>query len=298
VVVQPSDEKIVSLILLQVTGVQQIGLIRLNVDGTFDSSFGTNGVVTSTVLGDAFVRGMDIQLVGANLNKYVICAFKNNQVYFLRYTTAGTLDNSFGSAGIVTLTLPPMTFAQISSIKVSTDSLDNILAGGTLGDGTGILFKLSANGVPDTSFGGPLTPGIQVVSKVQGEELVFISSVQWDLTGKPVAGGITGQSVLAMRFKSETTDFITMGSPTSAGPIISSNQIYVRGKASQANQRVLVFVDSVEVFRVATDSRGDWVGGLTAPLTYESHTVVSQLIYDVDTVLATDTVAVTLQLPA
>lgn len=296
-VVQPSNEKIVALIDVSVSGVKRVGLLRLNIDGTLDSSFGTDGTVTSSALSGAFVKGMDIQLVGGNQNKVVLSAFKESQIYFMRYNTDGTLDSTFGSAGIVTLTLGLGAIAQISALKVSGDGLDNILAGGFMNDGNGIMIKLLNDGTPDPTFGGPLTPGIQVISKVDGEQQVILSAVQWDLTGKPVAGGITGQSVLALRMKTGTNDFITMSSPTTAGSTISTNQIYVRGKASQADQRVVVLVDSVEVFRVVTDERGDWVGGLTQPLSYGAHTVTSQLIYDVNTVLASDSVSVTLQLP-
>ena len=72
-----------------------------------DPSFGTNGVVTTslpdgygvTVLGDLLQPNGNIIAYGANLNG-------SSHLFLARYTPTGSLDTTFGSGGLVENTTP------------------------------------------------------------------------------------------------------------------------------------------------------------------------------------------------
>ncbi|MCF7785644.1 MAG: hypothetical protein K9N47_05945 [Prosthecobacter sp.] len=74
-------------------------LVRLNTNGTFDSSFGSEGlVVTSPGYTDASLYSMELQQDG----QIIVAGSAFNKVAVARYTASGVLDSSFGSSGIVT----------------------------------------------------------------------------------------------------------------------------------------------------------------------------------------------------
>lgn len=76
-----------------------ITLARLNKDFTIDLSFGENGVVT-TDLGqsDESAQALAIQPDG----KIVVAGFSGSQVAVVKYHADGSLDDAFGSGGVVT----------------------------------------------------------------------------------------------------------------------------------------------------------------------------------------------------
>ena len=72
--------------------------MRLLPDGTFDSSFGTDGVVeTAFSTGYSDIYSIAIQPEG----KIVVGGTTNTRLFFGRYNANGTLDESFGSSGSV-----------------------------------------------------------------------------------------------------------------------------------------------------------------------------------------------------
>jgi uncharacterized delta-60 repeat protein len=100
-----SDDRIVVAGVVQGTTSNDLGLDRLNPDGTLDTSFGSGGVVvtSSEPNGDA-ARSVTLQADG----KIVVAGDQNNVVTgatsFLvaRYNTNGSLDTAFGVNGIAT----------------------------------------------------------------------------------------------------------------------------------------------------------------------------------------------------
>jgi len=102
-VIQPFDNKIV------VTGSSASGikynfaLVRYNTNGTLDTGFGAEGVVTTPVgsgFDSAYAIGID------NDGKILAAGYSNNGSNFdfalVRYNTDGTLDTGFGAEGVVT----------------------------------------------------------------------------------------------------------------------------------------------------------------------------------------------------
>jgi uncharacterized delta-60 repeat protein len=107
-------------------------LLRLNLDGTNDSSFGTNGLVltpvpnmpqTDALSGIALQSDSRIVAVGFNqVTNFTGGNFINsNDVVLARYNTDGSLDTSFGSGGMVEVN-PPVD--HLSGYAVALQSSD------------------------------------------------------------------------------------------------------------------------------------------------------------------------------
>ena len=113
---------------------RNIAVARFTPSGQLDATFGTGGKVTTDVLGnwdDCY--GVSVQLDG----KIVTAGFGYDssgvQSYYvlIRYNANGTLDGSFGSAGIVTTNLGGGTDNFAYGLAIQTDG--KIVAAGTSG---------------------------------------------------------------------------------------------------------------------------------------------------------------------
>lgn len=128
---------------------------------TFDPNFGTSGFVTTTVLGgNEFGVYTAIQTDG----KVIQAGNAGTQSVILRYNTNGTLDNTFGTNGIVTKTYGSYS----SSINKVTISIDGkIFVSGYYYTNTGLttyasfVAKYNTDGTPDNTFG---TAGISYIT--------------------------------------------------------------------------------------------------------------------------------------
>jgi uncharacterized delta-60 repeat protein len=137
--VQP-DGKIV------VAGGSQV--VRYNSDGTLDTTFGTNGIVTNSGID----RGMDVAI--QTDGKILVAGLRNFAI--ARFNSNGSIDTSFGTNGIVTRTFP-MSDREAFGKSIAIQSDGRILAGGTITYGTKDNFALArynANGTPDPTLGG------------------------------------------------------------------------------------------------------------------------------------------------
>ncbi|MCB0117288.1 MAG: hypothetical protein KDD84_24480, partial [Caldilineaceae bacterium] len=83
-----------------------IALVRYNVDGTLDGSFGSGGIVTTPIGGNSdWAYSVAIQADGRIVVGGVTGNGSDYDVALLRYDTDGSLDATFGSGGIVTTDL-------------------------------------------------------------------------------------------------------------------------------------------------------------------------------------------------
>jgi len=129
----------------------QSGLIRLNPNGSLDTSFGNGGVVVTKIGSDIdqVFGGVAIQLDG----KIVAVATGipgGEQV--ARFNTNGSLDTTFGNAGVAALQLNGALLALQSDGKI-------IVAGQGPGNSSNFLARLNTKGQLDSTFGsGGLAP--------------------------------------------------------------------------------------------------------------------------------------------
>lgn len=119
--------------------------------GSLDTTFGRNGVTTTSGVSGGFVNSILLQSNG----KILVFA---GSAAVLRYTTSGALDPTFGSNGITTLST-----GVFGSLALQANG--QIVIGGVVTPSSGGaelgVERLNPNGTPDTSFG---SEGLAVVS--------------------------------------------------------------------------------------------------------------------------------------
>ncbi len=195
-------------------------LMRLNADGTFDSSFGTDGIVqTDLAPADEFANSMAIQ----SDNKIVLAGSAgdvnyNNMPALVRYNENGTLDLSFGNNGIVALPVSQID-NEFSKVMIQTDGKivavghwDQGLTNGGQQNFDILLARFESTGQPDMSFGNAgivITP----VSPVYSEEAYGLQILS---TGEILVSGFTlaldqSQDIVLLKYTSTGDPQLTFG---------------------------------------------------------------------------------------
>lgn len=164
--------------------------------GSLDASFGTGGkVVTSINAGSDKAYSVALQTD----QKIVVAGVTDNPAtgkdfVCVRYNTDGSLDNTFGTNGIVTTDLQLGSDDVAYSLAIQPDG--KIVLGGYSDDGSlkkAALIRYNPNGTVDTNFG---TNG-RVLTAFEGTQANEIKVVKIHaLTGNIVVGGNTVVSSL------------------------------------------------------------------------------------------------------
>lgn len=141
------------------------GIVRFNIDGSLDNSFGTSGIVITDV-GVDINRCLDIEIQVDG--KIVVSGSSRNAIYnydmtLIRYNIDGTLDSSFSSDGKVMLDFAPGKEDHAMNLEIQPDG--KILVGGTSLDlytSDFGLARFNSDGSLDNSFGtsGKVTTSI------------------------------------------------------------------------------------------------------------------------------------------
>lgn len=101
------DGKLLLVGASSVIATSQFATMRLNADGSIDTSFGTNGLVTTSVSGSTSGVGDVAQAVTVRPDGHIYVAgvsgSLNQNFGLVRYTSNGTLDDTFATGGIVTI---------------------------------------------------------------------------------------------------------------------------------------------------------------------------------------------------
>lgn len=131
---------------------------RYLTDGTLDSTFGTTGIITTDLQigSDDVAYDLAIQTDG----KIVLAGSSDNgskkDAAIVRYNTDGSLDNSFGSNGIVISTFAPNQQDEIKVVKVHALT-GNIVVGGNTeissNESKPVVARYLTTGGLDISFG-------------------------------------------------------------------------------------------------------------------------------------------------
>ncbi|HQA76519.1 MAG TPA: T9SS type A sorting domain-containing protein [Salinivirgaceae bacterium] len=180
-------------------------VIRLNNDGSFDSSFGTNGVVQSSHASGARGRGVALQSDG----KIVVCGSSwaggsNYSALVVRYNANGTIDNTFGVNGFAHLT------GLYNSKRVAIQGDGKIVIGGFSSNDNYGLARLNSDGTLDVSFGS----NGYVITQMEDTNGTNVASYVEDIAlqndGKVVAVGFavcgeTANDFVIARYNSDGT---------------------------------------------------------------------------------------------
>jgi uncharacterized delta-60 repeat protein len=160
-------------------------LVRYNTNGTLDTTFDSDGKVTTAIgSGADIAQSVAIQTDG----KIVAAGYSNNgsnvDFTLVRYNTDGTLDTTFDSDGKVTTAIGSGT-DQARSVAIQSDG--KIVAAGFTGEMGGedvALVRYNTDGSLDTNFG---TGGKVTTAIGSGIDIAYSVAIQTD--GKIVAAG-------------------------------------------------------------------------------------------------------------
>ena len=126
-------------------------IVRFTSDGTLDSTFGNGGFLGGTLGSDGI--GSVVEAISVLADGRIVAAVDltpfaatNNEFSLERFNLDGTLDNSFGNAGVVN---SPATKAYLGALAVESDG-DIVVAGGS-SDGLDVR-KFDPTGKPIGSF--------------------------------------------------------------------------------------------------------------------------------------------------
>lgn len=186
-------------------GANDVIVTRMNPDGSPDMGFGTGGAVTvqfgptsSNV--NALLLQPDGKIVIGGNNLVVP---GNTDFAFLRLNTNGTIDNSFGNAGRLTVTFNAG-LESVNSMVLQPDGKIFAVGNANFLGGTGndiAMVRLNPNGTPDASFG---TNGLLVrrFATGSGQDIGQAAALQADgkllVVGHYTIGAATKAYVMRM----------------------------------------------------------------------------------------------------
>jgi uncharacterized delta-60 repeat protein len=129
-------------------GKPNLVMVRYNSDGSLDTSFGSDGKITTDIAFFTSISAIRTQADGK------ILVAGDNLFALARYNSDGSLDTSFSSDGKVTTVIPYLLSNNnyVSSMSIQTDG--KILVAGASNTNEFCLVRYNANGTLDTSFDG------------------------------------------------------------------------------------------------------------------------------------------------
>ncbi|WP_158561336.1 3-coathanger stack domain-containing protein [Emticicia sp. C21] len=154
---------------------KSVALVRLNANGTIDNTFDTDGKVYVTNAPE----GKNARSVTVSAGKIYVCGIGNEGGGFIamKFNDNGSLDNSFGGDGIVSI---GGLLAGAQDIAVQADG--KVILGGALGSDMAVV-RLTTSGALDNTFAGD---GIFTIS---APSFAAVHSVILQADGKILAGG-------------------------------------------------------------------------------------------------------------
>lgn len=172
-----------------------VAVVRINPDGSLDTTFGTSGQVTLTD-----TDGFYPQTIAIDSGGRVVLAgpardpANRAKTYYglMRLTSNGAVDTGFGNGGAVVLAVGPVA-SNVTSVKI--DAVGRIVASGysdssTNGNVSGSYFsaiRLNSDGTLDTNFG--TGGGVMVSVGTNPEDNAFSYALSIDANGKVVIAG-------------------------------------------------------------------------------------------------------------
>lgn len=208
-------------------------VVRYHSNGSLDSTFGGDGIVTTDV-GGAGDEGVSVALQSDG--KIVVAGYRIASADYdfavVRYNTDGTLDNSFDSDGILTSDLNSGSDDFVAKVLVQSDG-KILLAGTSGGGGDFAVVRYNSNGSLDLSFS---TDG-KVITDLGGDEYGRNMAIQGD--GKIVVVGSTSDG-------STNIDF-ALARYNSNGTLDNSfdgDGILIRGLTSARDEAFAVAIQS------------------------------------------------------
>ena len=137
------------------TPTTDFAIVRYSTDGSLDPSFGTGGIVTTSIGRDDDAKSVVIQSDG----KVVVAGTSDSDFVVVRYTSTGVLDSGFGTGGKVTTDIGSSTNDSANSVAIQSDGA--IVVAGTSSSNFAVV-RYASTGALDNTFDtdGKLTTDI------------------------------------------------------------------------------------------------------------------------------------------
>ena len=203
-------------------------LVRLNTDGSLDTSFGSAGIVTDAAIDAASQLQLDAS------GRILVTAEQGGELQILRLLANGALDSGFDIDGVLSTGLQPGSESTRPMLLQGDGSI--VIAGVVDNPGTNtiILKRFTESGALDTGF------GVSGVAQLASMETVYAIASQSD-GSIVVAGSHTqdGQHLIVARFNADgTRDPAFSDSGYFEYPLASSS--WGTGLAIDASDRILL----------------------------------------------------------
>ncbi|MEI6199977.1 MAG: hypothetical protein WCP83_08585, partial [Actinomycetota bacterium] len=171
-----------------------IALVRYNTDGSIDTTFGTNGKVTTDFNNSAdYTASVALQ----TNRKIIICGTSGNDFAIVRYNEDGSLDSAFGTGG--TLTTDFNNSADYTR-SVALQANGKIIAVGSTDQATSTDFAIARyneDGSLDTTFGANGKVMTNIAIRTSSD---YATSVATQSDGKIVVAGIASNDFAITRY--------------------------------------------------------------------------------------------------
>ena len=209
-------------------------IIRLNTNGTLDTSFGTGGVVNLNPPGignDGGFFGMAIQADGKIVAAAAgVSTVQTSAAMVARVESNGSLDTSFGSGGFTTVlefSAPGEIFSQ--GLALGPDGKIVMAVGAT---NPSLMARFTSSGQLDTSFG---TGGLVNLQYAGPTRVAIQSNGKILVTSNASGGFITAQAGAITRYDSNGTVDATFGGGGTAASAASASALVL-----QSDGKILV----------------------------------------------------------
>ncbi|MCP4103071.1 MAG: BspA family leucine-rich repeat surface protein, partial [Lentisphaerae bacterium] len=214
----------------------EFSLVRFNPDGTLDTTFDTDGIVTTDMASgtaDAFAHSVTVQSDGKILIAgYGLNGGGDNDFALVRYNSNGGLDTTFNTTGKVSTPIGTNTEDQAYSVTLQDDG--KILVAGYSHNGIDndlALVRYNSDGSLDVDFDGDTGTGNGIVTTDIGSAENYGYSVTVQSDGKILVAGShfngTDYDFAVVRYNSDGTLDVDFDGDTGTGNGIVTTDIGV-----------------------------------------------------------------------
>ena len=238
-----SDGKIIAAGYRSVNNELDISVLRYNQDGTFDTTFDTDGIVTTNVSTFDEAYSVALQPDGKIIVVGTSPIAGQGDFTVLRYNTNGSLDTTFDGEtgtngnGIVTTDVGNnLDYDEANSVTVQTDG--KIVVAGRVylgGPNDFAIARYNTNGSLDTTFS---TDGKATADMNLND---YAESVVVQSDGKVVAAGWTNVKDFAVvRYNANGTLDTTFGTDGKLTTVVSNEEARLDSMAMQPNGQIVI----------------------------------------------------------
>lgn len=272
VILQPDGKILIAGTTFNGSFIRDFCLLRYNSNGTPDNSFGVNGAITADI-GNIFeyATSLALQTDGKIIvGGYSANNLNNTDFAIVRFNSNGSIDNTFGSNGIVKTAIGSGN-DDLYSIKIQSDG--KILAAGATNSGTSdfCLVRYNSDGSLDNSFG---TNGIVITDFDNRYDRA--TSIQIQPDGKILVGGIaeitnSNMDFACVRYNSDGTLDNTFGSGSKVTKNIMTVNDYCYKLILQNDGKIILsgYSDNAyALFRINSNGSTDYSFGGGSGMVY------------------------------